>query len=451
MVLDGLALTVGFGGLWISSHVSGVPLADWWWLVAYPVLVLLLFEVRGLYEQRVRHDLLEDLRRMASLTAVAMLAVLAFRALLHDDPFLAAQGIRQWLVALTCLAAGRVAFSWRLRRAWARGDRLEPTLIVGAGHVGQLVAKRLREAPQSGLRPIGFLDKQPIGVSSAPATDIPVLGASWDFDRVVEQYGVQRVVIAFSTAPHEVLLRIIKRCDELDLSVSLVPRLYERMTDRPSVERLGGLPLLVVRASNGKGWQFAVKYGVDRVVACLGLVVLSPILGIASLAILISLGRPVLYRQPRVGRDGRPFEMLKFRSMRPLEPGRMETSNGDEDMERVTRVGGILRATSLDELPQLINVLRGEMSIVGPRPEQPAFAELFEQGVHRYDERHRVKSGITGWAQVHGLGRGSNRFEAVSMSNRVEWDNYYIENWSLWLDIKILLMTAAAVFRFRQT
>jgi lipopolysaccharide/colanic/teichoic acid biosynthesis glycosyltransferase len=212
------------------------------------------------------------------------------------------------------------------------------------------------------------------------------------------------------------------------------------------VDHLGGLPLLHLRASDPSSWQFMVKYAVDRALAAAALLVLLPLFMAASVAVWISMGRPVFFRQARVGLDGRHFDMLKFRSMRPAE----SSLEVDDDTNRLTKVGSFLRRTSLDELPQLLNVLRGEMSIVGPRPERPELAGIFASNVYRYGERHRVKSGITGWAQVHGLGRGPNRFANTSQSDRAEWDNFYIENWSLWLDVKIALMTVFAVLRFRQ-
>ena len=171
------------------------------------------------------------------------------------------------------------------------------------------------------------------------------------------------------------------------------------------------------------------------------------------ISVVVSSGFPILYRQERVGRDGKQFSILKLRTM-PLEPASRVTvpgSDADADDDQPTRLGRFLRSTSIDELPQLLNVLRGEMSLVGPRPERPELTTVFENVVHRYSDRYRVKSGITGWAQVHGLGRGGDRFTETSLTDRVEWDNYYIENWSFWLDIKILLMTIAAVLHFRQS
>ena len=196
---------------------------------------------------------------------------------------------------------------------------------------------------------------------------------------------------------------------DLGIPTAIVPRLFERMPALTQMEHLGGLPLVAPKAAEPTGWQFRVKYAFDRVVAGIAILLLSPILIAAALAVLVSMGRPVFFRQLRIGRDGRPFEMLKFRSMAGVQETEADGAEGDlgpggvEGADRRTRVGAFLRATSIDELPQLFNVLRGDMSIIGPRPERPEFVEDFEQRICRYRERHRVKSGITGWAQVNGL------------------------------------------------
>jgi exopolysaccharide biosynthesis polyprenyl glycosylphosphotransferase len=333
-------------------------------------------------------------------------------------------------------------------RARRRGERVRPTVIVGAGRVGRLVAKRLHEAPELGLRPIGFLDESPL---AATETDnrTPVLGTSWDLERVVRDHEVRHAIFSFSTAPHQVLLEMMSSCQQLGLSVSVVPRLFERMTTRVRIDHLGGLPLISVPPVDPKGWQFRVKYLSDRVFGVVLLILALPLFALGTAMVWVSLGRPITYRQMRVGRDGARFEMLKFRSMKhpgdDIPPGHLPADTapgGVEGDDRRTRVGKLLRRSSLDELPQLINVLRGDMSLIGPRPERPEFADLFQRDVYRYGERLRVKSGITGWAQVHGL-RGQ-----TSLTDRVEWDNYYIENWSFWLDVKIMLLTLRAVFRF---
>jgi exopolysaccharide biosynthesis polyprenyl glycosylphosphotransferase len=402
-----------------------------------------------MYAQRVRLQVLDDLRGVVSSTALAAMIIVTIRALVGEDALLAGQTIGQWVAAAALLATGRVGTALLLRQSWRNDQWVRPTLIVGAGHVGQLVARRLLEQPDSGHRPIGFLDKEPL--DEVGESGLPVLGASWDLERTVEEHGVRHVIVTFSTAPHQVLLGIVDRCDRLGVSVSLVPRLYEKVTSRLAVEHLGGLPLLTMERVDPKGWQFELKYALDRLAAAFGLLVASPLIAAGAIAIRLSLGRPVLFRQRRVGLDGKTFELVKFRTMRPAAAGAgVNLDAPSDERDRLTRVGSFVRAASIDELPQLWNVLKGDMSLIGPRPERPEYCEIFEDYVYRYGDRHRVKSGISGWAQVHGIGRGEARFSPEALRDRVEWDNYYIENWSLWLDFKILLMTVAAVFSFRQ-
>jgi exopolysaccharide biosynthesis polyprenyl glycosylphosphotransferase len=433
-----LALAVAIADLW--SHRTVTIENGLVWPAVFAGVVLCMSFVVGAYVRRVKVDTLDDLRSTGWVLAVATSLVVTLSVLVDDASEVASrQTVRLGLCAALLVAGGRVAVNlWQVRTR-RRGKALVPTLIVGAGHIGRITAKRLLDHPDLGLRPVGFLDKEPLVLENSPVR-LPVLGASWDFDRIVTEHEVGQVIVTFSTAPSEVLLRIVNRCEQLGIDVTLVPRLFEKVTERLSIEHLGGLPLITSHPSNPRGWQFAVKYAMDRVCALIIILLLAPILIACAVAVLISLGRPVLFRQCRVGYDGREFEMLKFRSLRPGNafpdtPDDLpeDTAPGGFGNEaRVTRVGAFLRNSSLDELPQLLNVLKGEMSLVGPRPERPEFVELFEPRIHRYDDRHRVRAGITGWAQIHGL-RGQ-----TSLSDRVEWDNYYIENASLWLDLKII-------------
>ena len=300
---------------------------------------------------------------------------------------------------------------------------------------------------------MGFVDDEPLEGEETPGC--PVLGRVSELGSVVDDSDVEHAILSFSRASHDEVLAVSRQLHELGVAVSVVPRLFEDMPDRTSLDRVGGFPLLSIHPSNPRSWLVKAKYACDRILAGLATVLVSPIMIGIGLGVMLTMGRPIFFRQRRVGLDGHEFEMLKFRSMnaggpdersdealqqafdRGLAPG------GVEGKDRRTKLGTFLRRTSLDELPQLLNVLRGDMSVVGPRPERDSMVPLFEQSVHRYEDRHRVKSGITGWAQVHGL-RGQ-----TSLVDRVEWDNYYIENWSLWLDLKIMLMTVLAVFRDR--
>jgi exopolysaccharide biosynthesis polyprenyl glycosylphosphotransferase len=442
----------------IGAEAAGVETAPVGWLVLFAVFVLGAFAARGMYRPRLRAEILDDLRTVIAVTSLAAMAMLTLRALLTEPSDLSAEVIRPWAFATVYLAAGRVALHWSQTQARRQGEGLRPTLIVGAGRVGRLTAKRLLDQPELGLQPVGFLDKDPLQAEADVV--LPVLGSSWDLDRVVEEHGVRQVIVTFSTAPNEVLLRLVRRCDDLGVSVAFVPRLFEKMTTRLDVDHLGGLPLVTARSPRPRGWQFGAKYAGDRLAAALLILLVSPVLLFGFLATWMSLGRPIFFRQPRVGRDGRQFDMLKFRTMRgdarggeaDAEWARQQLAGrvGEEappglqlpEEDRRTRAGTLMRKLSIDELPQLFNVLAGHMSIVGPRPERTHYVNLFEQSVYRYGDRHRVKAGITGWAQVNGL-RGK-----TSLADRVEWDNYYIENWSLWLDLKILLLTFVAVLRF---
>jgi exopolysaccharide biosynthesis polyprenyl glycosylphosphotransferase len=443
--IDALMLLAAVVVAELAAPRAGVPSTPLSWLVAFPLLTVFLLAIRGMYRPRLFLRTLDDLRAVTTTTALAAMIVLSLRVLLTDHTWTAAQTARLWAFAAVYLVAGRTILSWSELQARRRGEALRPTLLIGAGRIGRLTAARLLEHPEFGLRPVGFLDKEPLDEQNTRG-QVPVLGASWDLEQVVEEHRVEHMLVTFSTAPQHVLLGLVRRCEALGIEVSFVPRFFERIGGRVGFEHLGGLPIMNVEAADPAGWQFSVKYAVDRLVAALLLVLVAPVLLTAALAVLVTMGRPVFFRQVRAGRDGRAFEMLKIRTMRKAEGPAVSPSlppdtapGGVEGVDRRTPLGAFLRRTSIDELPQLWNVVRGELSIVGPRPERPEYVELFTEHVPRYGERHRVKAGVTGWAQVHGL-RGK-----TSLADRVEWDNYYIENWSLWLDVKILLMTFAAM------
>ncbi len=433
---------------WRAAGFESSPLL---WVFVFPLLALALLFTRGGYVPRLAPQISEEVRKVVGATTIAAMAVTTARVVVGDDAVPSTQAVRPWLLATVCLVAGRAILGWSDARTHAGGDSLRPTLIIGAGRVGQLVARRLQDHPELGLRPVGFLDKEPLGELNG----VPVLGASWDLERVIAEHAVENVIVAFSTAPHDVLLRLARRSEELGVELSFVPRLFELMPERQAIDHIGGIPLVTPRPANPHGWRFAAKYAFDRVAAASLLVVLSPLLALTAALVLIAMGRPVFFRQARVGLDGREFGMLKFRTMRgaPEEGGEAdadwaarELGGGGEAAaveDRRTPLGRILRSASIDELPQLWNVLCGEMSLVGPRPERAHYARRFEDSIYRYPERHRVRSGLTGWAQVHGL-RGK-----TSLTDRVEWDNFYIENWSLWLDLRILLRTPVALLTKR--
>jgi exopolysaccharide biosynthesis polyprenyl glycosylphosphotransferase len=450
---DALMLYLAVGAALIGAEAAGVR-SDSAAIWAFPPLVIGLLALRGMYRSKLRVQMLDEAGHVVGATSVAAMVIIALSALTTNAGEHAELLARVWLFGMVYVSGSRVVLGLTQRRA--RVERLigTPTLIVGAGRVGAQVERRLEEQPELGLRPIGYVDARPPSPDLVPGRRGPVLGSPDELPRIVAETGAEHVVLAFlsSRGSDATLPALVRQCDELGLEVSLVPRLWESMNIRAALEHIGGMPLFRLHSVKPKGWQFALKHGLDRLLAAVMILILSPLLIGVFLAVRFSSPGPIFFRQRRIGRDGRPFDLLKFRSMRIADdPGPSGTPSvllpedtapgGVEGADRRTPIGKFIRRSSIDELPQLFNVLLGEMSIVGPRPERPEFVELFERRIDRYDDRHRVKSGITGWAQVHGL-RGK-----TSLSDRIEWDNYYIENWSLWLDFKILLMTITAVLK----
>lgn len=466
LVLLCVAVVAALGGVQATMHVSP-ELAP---LLALPPLVMLLFYLRGLYRTRLRALILDGVVPVVSGVSVAAMAVAMIGLFVNGQAPNQSDGVRVWLFALLAVGLGRMTLS--LAQRWARSRRLigKPVLIMGAGVVGSQMARRLESHPEYGLVPVGFLDDDPRTTAEVGGRDVPVLGTVEQLDEAVRRTRARDLIVAFSSVADARVSRLIQRCQELGIEVSVVPRMFDTINDRVGYDTVGALPLLTFSGVNPKGFQFAVKYAVDRVVAGVVLLVLSPLLAVLALAVKVSTGGPVLFRQPRIGLDGHEFEMLKFRTMRgtPSEHGendadwadrivggsdeasegygfargaRTMTVGAESDPEdRRTGVGRMLRRLSLDELPQFWNVFNGDMSLIGPRPERASYVRRFEPVVYRYGDRHRVKSGITGWAQVHGL-RGQ-----TSLEERIESDNYYIANWSLRLDVKIVLLTIVALF-----
>jgi exopolysaccharide biosynthesis polyprenyl glycosylphosphotransferase len=429
------------------------------WTIALMLAILSVLATRGAYSRQLHVDVLDDLRSVIVAVVLATTAVISTDVLITGEGQLARQMLLLSSYTAVCMAVGRSVLAAAVRRAHRQGLIARPTLIIGAGRVGNLTARRLLADHQLGLDPVGFLDDSPLRLPEEPMI-VPVLGGAADLDRVVADHGIEHMIVGFARAPDQLVLSVVRRCWELGVSVSLVPRLYEIHGDRSMVARLGGLPLISAASPPSRSVALSLKYGLDRVIAACALAASAPVMGAITLAIKVSAGGPVLFSQARVGRDGRHFKMWKFRTMTgtPESDGqanakwveavlRGELGSAPRETamqlssDRTTRLGHWLRRLALDELPQLWNVLRGEMSLIGPRPEQVSYVERFEQAVYRYRDRHRVKSGITGWAQVNGL-RGE-----TSLADRVEWDNYYIENWSPWLDVKIALMTIALLLR----
>ncbi|GAA2234657.1 MULTISPECIES: sugar transferase [Kitasatospora] len=431
LAADTLAVCAATG---FTADRTGQPLLG---AVAVLPLLLPLNLAAGLYRTRLTLSALDELPALAARATVALAFAVTLSACLEGLPDVAAAHPLRLLATLAALilfaSGGRALVYRQLRRA--RGRRPSPTLVLGAGQLGQRVAAVLIEHREYGLRPVGFLDADPVLLG--PDAKLPVLGGREVLEREIRRHRIHHVVATEGAADEAETAAALREAARLGCHIWLVPALREygsvTGSDR---DQLWGFPCLKLGrpALRRRGWP--VKRGLDILAAGLSLIALSPVLAACALAVRFDTGPGVLFRQQRTGLDGKSFTLLKFRTLRPSSEHESATRWNISQDHRMGTVGRLLRRTSLDELPQLWNVLRGDMSLVGPRPERPYFVMRFGQAYPEYADRHRVPVGLTGLAQVNGL-RGD-----TSIEDRARYDNRYIEGWSLWLDTKILLRTA---------
>jgi len=389
------------------------------------------YEITGQYVIHRLRRFREEVVAVLKGTALLSLLVMATTFFTH-----AAYESRAIMVLFALLTATSILVCRRLSWAgirWLRTQGYNQTcsVVVGTGRVGRKTARALRNASFMGFRNIGFVEDN----VSRWASDLNILGTTAELPELVEKYKVEHVFIALPMSRYDEARLVFDILSRSLVEVRLVVDVPNLAGLSLTTTNLDGLPVIGLRESPHFGLNVVVKRAMDFVLSLVGLLILSPVmLGIATLVKLTSPG-PIFYRQERCGLNGQTFEMLKFRSMRVDAEQQSGAVWAQKDDPRRTALGTFLRETSLDELPQLINVLKGDMSLVGPRPERPVFIQKFSKTVPNYMARHSVKSGITGWAQVHGW-RGN-----TSLRKRLQYDLYYITHWNPWLDLRILWMT----------
>ena len=443
-LMSGLAFACGYALRLQSDYENIAPFSDYWgMLLIHAASVVIVFFFYRLYQRQRATSHIDQFYAVFGAASVGTIAAIALVSLVYknqlDYPRLMMVYI--WTLTICFVWFGRVIhsrFQWSLQ---ARGYNQARILIVGTGEVGRIILQRIQQSPGLGYNVIGFVDDHD---SPSTLVGVVVLGPTSDLSRLIEAHQIDEVIIAMPEASHQEILSIMARCEREKVTVKVFPDVFQIMASEVSIGDLNGLPLLTMRDTALRGWRLTLKRSVDIVIGALALILFSPIMMLIAILIKLDSSGPVFYVQERMGLDANPFKMLKYRSMvadAEAETGPVWTAESDP---RRTRFGTIIRRFSLDELPQLINVLMGDMSMVGPRPERPVFVEQFKKSIPRYMDRHREKSGITGWAQVNGL-RGD-----TSIVERTKYDLWYIENWSLLLDFKILLRTGIKVFRDRK-
>ena len=411
------------------------------YVAAIPVLVVVMVVTlalnRGYVQARGRAFLDEAYGLMGgiALGAVLLLAIMGlYRGFSYSRLMVAYVSIGGAFLLLIFRAMMRVALA-ELRK---RGMGTTRALVVGSGSGAEALIHRLEMFPQYGYELVGVVDE--LLPSGSEYNRLPVLGDTSELPHFVMNTNVEEVFIALPQVDHRQILRLIATCDDLDVEFKIVPDLLEVITSGVIADDIDGIPIVGVRRSRLTGVNLQFKRVFDTVAAVLLMIPGAPLMALIAIAIKLDSRGPVLYTQERVGQHGRVFGMHKFRSMVVDAEGQSGPVFAERDDPRATNAGRFLRRTGLDELPQLFNVLKGNMSLVGPRPERPNFVSQFEREIPGYDQRHAVLPGITGWAQLNDLRQDT------PIEQRTIYDSYYVESWSLAFDLKILLATFIRVF-----
>jgi Undecaprenyl-phosphate glucose phosphotransferase len=436
LALTGLAWVgayfVRFESGWLPIHKQ-LPETELCWRTLPLVLLIsaVAYRITGQYALHRLRRLREELASVAKGTLLMFLLVIATLFNLRD-PYESRAALLLFpvLSALLILVHRRVAWAavrW-LRR---RGYNQTFAIIVGTGRVARNTARALRRASWMGIKPLGFVEDQP----SRWTSDLDILGTTADLPALVQKYQVEHVFIALPLSRYHEARRVYDALSQSLVEVRLVADVPNLAGLSLTTTNLDGLPVVGLRENPHFGLNIVVKRCMDVLLSLVALVLLAPLLLLIAAVVKLTSKGPVFYRQERCGLNGQPFQMLKFRSMRVDAEAQTGAVWARKDDPRRTALGAFLRRTSLDELPQLVNVLKGDMSLVGPRPERPVFIQQFRKTIPNYMARHCVKAGITGWAQVHGW-RGN-----TSLRKRVQYDLYYITHWTPLLDLRILWMT----------
>ena len=423
---------------WPEQAQNMGGLADYSTMVVTHVLsVVLVFGFSGLYRVSRTTSRIDELSSVFKSASVGTLIGVALSSLLFKNTSLAMDYSRgvllyTWLLTIILITVGRLLHAGIRSRLRKRGWGCDRVLIVGTGEVGRMVHQKIQSNPGLGYEVTGFV------AANGSEVDVPlgaeILGNAAQLAPLIDKHDVDEVIIALPEATHQDILMLLSECERGQVTIKVFPDVFQIMASPVGIGDLAGLPLVTVRDIALRGWRRVAKRLMDISGASLGLVVLSPVMMMVAVLIKLDSRGPVFYVQERMGLDATPFKMLKFRSMRENAEAHGPGWTVEDD-PRVTRLGRIIRQINVDELPQLINVLLGQMSLVGPRPERPIYVNQFRRSIPRYMDRHWEKAGLTGWAQVNGL-RGD-----TSIAERTKYDLWYIENWSLLLDLKILLRT----------
>ncbi len=422
-----IPVTKGYPPL-MAYVIGGICIAPVW---------VFIFSRRKVYRTRRDVDLSLEFFSVIRQVSFGMLIVLGLTFFYRAFSYSRIVFVFIWVIAIVLIFLGRALVLAYEKHLYSKGKELRNVLIVGTNQLAQELALRITHQPSRGYRLVGYISHADERIESVSS---PRLGTHDDLPAIVEEHRIETILVCLAPGEKEELQKLFALLEGKSAQILLQPEVIGITPARLRLEELFSTLMIGVKDIPMTTWSRIAKRSFDIVFSSIVLLLFAPIAAVIMLMIHLESGLPVLYRQRRVGLEGEEFNLFKFRTMRvdaERESGPTWTKRGDP---RVTRVGRLLRRLSLDEIPQFINVLRGEMSVVGPRPERPEFVDQFRNYVPKYLERHRLKTGLTGWAQVNGL-RGE-----VPIAERTKYDLYYIENWSLKLDIRIIFKTLYTIF-----
>lgn len=415
---------------------KGIPPLKSYMLLVIPILLIWGFAFRafGLYRPRRIASHISEVFDITKACLISTLVLVAVTFFFRQYEFSRLVFIFFTVITVAALSLERWLFRELLRYLRKKGYNLRYAIIVGTGELSRAIINRLEMHPEIGIKIEGIISTNR-NETGKDWGGLKVIGAHENIRTIIREKGINHVVIALEWGEHSKVAEVLKSIGDEMVDIKVIPDIYEFMTLRGGIDELDGLPIISLQGTPLYGWNIVAKRGADIIFSVIAIIITAPLMSLIAILIKLTSSGPIFYKQERMSIGGDIFRMLKFRSMKTDAERNTGAVWAKEDDPRRTWLGAFLRKTSLDELPQFFNVLKGEMSIVGPRPERPVFIQEFRKNIPHYMLRHKMKAGITGWAQVNGL-RGD-----TDLKKRIEYDLYYIENWSIALDMKIMWLT----------
>jgi len=397
--------------------------------IFFTISQLFLYAAFGMYQSFRRTRLLRELPKLGGVSLLNLLLMMSWLFIVRESDY-SRQTLFIFFVLYVCaVSVKRIILRKGLRYMRSKGYNLKHVIIVGSGRLAQKYLEEIHRDSELGYHAVGYIARE-----RNEDLNLPYLGGFDEMETLLDQKRPDEVISAVGMSDYELTPRIINACEKAGSKLSIIPVYADYMSSRPQFDDLNGLPLLNLRYIPLDNWANAFcKRAMDIIGSILILVLSSPVMLICAIGVKLSSPGPIIFKQQRIGLNKKPFTMYKFRSMRVNN--RQDVGWSSKVDDRKTKFGSFIRKYSLDEFPQFWNVLKGDMSLVGPRPEVPYYVELFREEVPLYMVKHQVRPGITGWAQVNGF-RGD-----TSIEGRIDHDIYYIEHWTFWFDVKILWMT----------